>query len=63
MDFRFLGPAGQARAGIGHDEPTAIGRAIERAVKKTGGNITEAARLLGIGRATLYRKLTTYSDG
>ncbi|MCK6531325.1 MAG: sigma-54 dependent transcriptional regulator [Polyangiaceae bacterium] len=38
-------------------------RAIERAVKKTGGNITEAARLLGIGRATLYRKLTTYSDG
>ncbi|MCE7892742.1 MAG: sigma-54-dependent Fis family transcriptional regulator [Sorangiineae bacterium PRO1] len=34
---------------------------IERAVKKTGGNITEAARILGIGRATLYRKLTAYA--
>lgn len=36
-------------------------RTIERAVKKTGGNITEAARILGIGRATLYRKLTAYA--
>jgi DNA-binding NtrC family response regulator len=36
-------------------------RTIERAVAKTGGNITEAARILGIGRATLYRKLTAYA--
>jgi DNA-binding NtrC family response regulator len=36
-------------------------RTIERAVAKTGGNITDAARMLGIGRATLYRKLTAYS--
>ncbi|MFD1210886.1 helix-turn-helix domain-containing protein [Arthrobacter sp. GCM10027362] len=31
--------------------------AIDRAIAAAGGNISEAARLLGIGRATLYRKL------
>ena len=30
---------------------------IQRALEQTDGNMTEAARLLGIGRKTLYRKL------
>ncbi|TFE37012.1 sigma-54-dependent Fis family transcriptional regulator [Paraburkholderia dipogonis] len=32
-------------------------RAISDALQVCGGNVSEAARLLGIGRATLYRKL------
>ena len=33
---------------------------IAEAMKRTGANIPEAARLLGIGRATLYRKIEEY---
>ena len=33
---------------------------IEEALKRTSSNIPEAARLLGIGRATLYRKIEEY---
>ncbi|MGF1465696.1 MAG: sigma-54-dependent transcriptional regulator [Sandaracinaceae bacterium] len=32
-------------------------RAIRRALEKTDGNVSQAARLLGIGRATVYRRL------
>ncbi len=32
-------------------------RLILEALERTGGNVPEAAKLLGIGRATLYRKL------
>lgn len=32
-------------------------RAIEHALRVTGGRVAKAARLLGIGRATLYRRL------
>ncbi len=32
-------------------------QAIDAALQRTGGNVTAAAALLGIGRATLYRKL------
>ncbi|MEM1030280.1 MAG: sigma-54 dependent transcriptional regulator [Myxococcota bacterium] len=35
-------------------------RTIRRALAATGGNMSEAARLLGIGRATLYRKVASY---
>jgi DNA-binding NtrC family response regulator len=34
---------------------------IERALQSTGWNVTEAAKLLGISRRTLHRKIKTYS--
>jgi len=44
---------GEAAAGLEGAERSAVLRAITRA----GGNMSEAARELGIGRATLYRRL------
>jgi DNA-binding NtrC family response regulator len=38
-------------------------RAIFRALRKTRGDKLAAARLLGIGKTTLYRKLKQYGDG
>lgn len=35
-------------------------RAIEDAITQYKGNLTEAAKALGIGRATLYRKVKQY---
>jgi len=35
-------------------------RHIERAISACGGNLSQAARVLGIGRTTLYRKLEQY---
>jgi transcriptional regulator of acetoin/glycerol metabolism len=32
-------------------------RALRRALHKTNGNISRAAKLLQIGRATLYRRI------
>ena len=37
-------------------------RAIVHALKVTGGNMSDAARGLGIGRNTLYRKLKKYNS-
>jgi len=37
-------------------------RAIFRALRETGGDKMAAARLLGIGKTTLYRKLKEYED-
>ncbi len=34
--------------------------AIEKAIQQFNGNLTEAAKALGIGRATLYRKVKLY---
>jgi len=34
--------------------------AIEKALKRHGGNLSDVARQLGIGRSTLYRKLDQY---
>ncbi|MEO1529570.1 MAG: helix-turn-helix domain-containing protein, partial [Planctomycetota bacterium] len=35
-------------------------RLIKKALARTGGSVPEAARLLGISRATAYRKLSEY---
>jgi Nif-specific regulatory protein len=35
-------------------------RLIGEALKRTSGNVPEAAKMLGIGRATLYRKIEEY---
>lgn len=35
--------------------------AIEKAIMEYNGNLTEAAKALGIGRATLYRKVKQYN--
>lgn len=35
-------------------------KAIENAIQQYRGNLTEAAKALGIGRATLYRKVKQY---
>ena len=35
-------------------------KAIETAIMQFKGNLTEAAKALGIGRATLYRKVKQY---
>ena len=36
-------------------------REIERALRETGGNRVQAARLLGISRATIFRKIKEFS--
>ena len=38
-------------------------RAILRALSRVGGNLSAAARLVGISRSTLYRKLAAYESG
>jgi transcriptional regulator with GAF, ATPase, and Fis domain len=38
-------------------------RAIEAALRETGGNRRKAADMLGIGERTLYRKLREYEGG
>ena len=35
-------------------------RLIRAALERTDGSVPEAAKLLGIGRATLYRKIDEY---
>ena len=36
-------------------------RLILKALRRTSGNVPEAARLLGVSRATAYRKITEYN--
>jgi two-component system response regulator AtoC len=57
---------GHAVAPTGEATPTGLNleamekHFIERALRQTDGNITDAAKLLGISRRTLHRKLKTY---
>ncbi|GGN21376.1 sigma-54-dependent Fis family transcriptional regulator [Streptomyces fuscichromogenes] len=52
------GPAGRPLSPMEHAERTAILEALRR----HGGNKARTAAALGIGRATLYRKLRTYGS-
>ena len=36
---------------------------VESALKETGGNVTQAARLLGIDRTNLHKKIQAYGLG
>jgi propionate catabolism operon transcriptional regulator len=45
--------AGDLRSARGAEEAAVI----ERVVAECGGNMSEAAKRLGVGRSTLYRKL------
>jgi transcriptional regulator of acetoin/glycerol metabolism len=57
--LRALVPAAQAEAQAAEPEDLrSISRgAIRRALAEAGGNVSEAARRLGISRNTLYRRL------
>ena len=62
------GRAAAPEAGLPDDDvvrPLAVEerRLIERALRLTGGNVSEAAARLGIGRATLYRRLSGWVPG
>lgn len=51
-------PSGEASRVATIDELES--KAIENAIMQYRGNLTEAAKALGIGRATLYRKVKQY---
>lgn len=38
-------------------------QALLKAIKQTGGNLSQAAKLLGVGRDTIYRRLKKYGIG
>jgi transcriptional regulator of acetoin/glycerol metabolism len=38
-------------------------RALIKALDRAGGNISKAAKILGIGRDTIYRRLKKYNIG
>ena len=65
-DLPFARRSGGARASapIARDVPLALAAyerlALERALSETGGDAPEAARRLGLGRSTLYRKLAKH---
>lgn len=61
-------PGTQVTGGGGNDPRRAVATinqleasAIENAIGAFKGNLTEAAKALGIGRATLYRKVKQYN--
>ena len=58
-----LGPAGELPAGPVGSVADIENRALVRALETSGGNISRAARLLGVGRDTVYRRLRKYGIG
>ncbi len=56
----FPGPSADSRRGVATiNQLESV--AIENAIAAFKGNLTEAAKALGIGRATLYRKVKQYN--
>ena len=68
LDPRFLENEGQAIAGVGPSVSPSFSveenekRLLRNALVKAGGNRTQAAKLLGISRRTLHRKLRQWPD-
>ncbi|NMG49486.1 PAS domain-containing protein [Azoarcus communis] len=68
-DFRGLRHTARAPASPSKNEVSSLEEAMNRheaqlirtALERSGGNATLAAKVLGIGRATLYRKLQTHN--
>ncbi|HEV2236644.1 MAG TPA: sigma 54-interacting transcriptional regulator [Ktedonobacterales bacterium] len=52
--------SGSGRNGLRAESTKAEVALIEQALRNSGGNLTEAARLLGIDRSTLWRKQVRY---
>jgi DNA-binding NtrC family response regulator len=65
-DFHFLAP-GKEEAGSGWDVPTGLtldeveNRVIAATLRRTHGNIKEAAGILGVDRSTLYDRIKKYN--
>ncbi len=61
LDSTLMSPADLSPEALASTLPLNLKEAeailIQRALEQTGGSMTETARLLGIGRKTLYRKL------
>jgi transcriptional regulator of acetoin/glycerol metabolism len=61
------GPACEDLPGLNWESPLPLAE-VERhhileVVEYTGGELTAAAHILGIGKTTLYRKLKLYAEG
>ena len=54
---------GEGDVAVALDLRTASRQTIVRTVNTCGGNLSEAARVLGISRNTLYRRLRDQSEG
>ncbi|GAC1448270.1 MAG: sigma 54-interacting transcriptional regulator [Ktedonobacterales bacterium] len=61
QDPGFAGPLpGRGRGSLQRESASVEAALIQRALRNSGGNLTEAARLLGISRTTLWRKKVRY---
>jgi len=60
VDVSFIGGTSADNASAGSPLDTAEAEAVRNALERCNGNRTEAARLLGVSRSTLWRKITRY---